>query len=90
MGAKSLYTDTRKKILEALADANDIEAIIKLDKDRQAYIKYASNWKSVNLDEYMENFKITDEKFNMTHNKRKISFFSDGKEYEVVCAIGAS
>lgn len=32
---------------------------------------------------------IQDDTYNMEHNKRKISFWDDGKEYEIVCAIGA-
>lgn len=90
MGAKSLYTDTKSKIIAALKEANDLEALEKLDKDKKAYIQYAPQWTRANLDEYMERFTITDEKFNIAHNKRKISFFDDGKEYEVVCAVGAS
>ena len=90
MGAKALYTDTKNKIISALKEANDIDALSKLDKDRQAYLKYAPNWTSANLYEYMERFQVMDESFNMAHNKRKISFFDDGKEYEVVCAVGAS
>ena len=35
-------------------------------------------------------FNIVDEKYNVAYNKRKISFFDNGKEYEIVCAIGAS
>lgn len=73
MGVKALYLDTREKIITALVLANDIEAIDKLFKDREAF----------------EKFSITNEKFNMTHNVRKISFWNDGKEYEVVCAVGA-
>lgn len=89
MGAKSLYLDTREKIITALVLANDIEAISKLLKDRESFERFSANWTKANLDEFMDKFTITDEKFNMTHNVRKISFWDDGKEYEVVCAIGA-
>lgn len=89
MGAKALYLDTREKIITALVLANDIEAIDKLFKDREVFGKFSPNWPKANLDEFMDQFSITNEKFNMTHNVRKISFWNDGKEYEVVCAVGA-
>lgn len=90
MGAKSLYTDTKNKIITALKEANDIAALEKLDKDKQAYLTYAPKWTAANLDEYVDQFKVTDEKYNIAYNKRKISFFDNGKEYEIVCAVGAS
>ena len=79
MGAKALYIDTRNKIIAALIVANDIEALSKLEKDKQEYIKYSSGWEKANLDEYLSNFAITDDTFNMVSGKRKISFFNDGK-----------
>lgn len=90
MGAKSLYTDTKLKIIEQLRLANDIEALQKLEKDKAEYKKYSKNWQAANLDEFMEKFTITDDTYNLTTNYRKISFFDDGKKYEVVCAVGAS
>lgn len=89
MGAKAIYLDTRNKIITSLILANDMEAIEKLLKDREAFNRYSGNWEKVNLDEFMNKFTITNEMFNMTHNVRKISFWDDGKEYEVVCAVGA-
>jgi curved DNA-binding protein CbpA len=90
MGVKALYTDTKAKIVAALKAANDIEALAKLDKDKQAYLSYAKQWNVANLDEYISEFKITNEAYNIVSNKRKISFFDNGKEYEIVCAVGAS
>ncbi len=90
MGAKALYTDTKNKIINALIEEKDIESLNKLDKDRQEYLKYSGGWKKVNLDEYLSQFDIVDDTFNMVTGKRKISFFTDGKEYEIVCAVGAS
>ena len=90
MGTKALYNDTKEKILEQLRLAGDIAGMQKIQKDREAYLKYADKWERVNLDEYIERFKIQDEKFNMSHNLRKISFWDDGKQYEIVAAVGAS
>lgn len=89
MGAKSLYLDTRNKIITALTLTNDIDAINALLKDRDAFNKFSQNWQRVNLDEFIDQFSIVDDKYNMTHNLRKISFWDDGKEYEIVCAMGA-
>lgn len=90
MGAKSLYLDRRSKILEQLRLANDLDMLAKIDKDMQAYLRYAASWTSANLDEYLERFRILDDKFNMQDNLRKISFFDDGRKYEIICAVGAS
>jgi len=75
MGAKALYTDTKNKIINALIEEKDIESLNKLDKDRQEYLKYSGGWKKVNLDEYLSQFDIVDDTFNMVTGKRKISFF---------------
>ena len=90
MGAKSLYLDRRDKIIAQLRLANDLDMLSKIDKDRQEYLRYATNWTSANLDEYIEQFKIQDDKFNIRDNLRKISFYDDGHKYEIVCAVGAS
>lgn len=89
MGAKSLYKDTRKKIIHQLIISKDIKAIKGVLKDKDSYKKFASKWQAVNLDEYVAKFNITDDKYNMAHNLRKISFFNDGRNYEIVAAIGA-
>ena len=89
MGAKTIYLDTRNKIITALALTNDIEAINALLKDREAFNRFSQNWERINLDEFISQFSITDDRYNMTHNLRKISFWNDGKEYEIVCAVGA-
>lgn len=64
--------------------------LAKLDKDKEAFFKYSANWDKVNLDEFIETLTVTDDEYNIAFNKRKISFFDDGKEYEIVCAVGAS
>ena len=89
MGAKAIYIDTVNEINTAITLNNDIEAIKLLLVDKEAYNKYSSGWRSVNLDEFIDQFTITDDKYNMTHNLRKISFWNDGKEYEIVCSVGA-
>lgn len=89
MGAKALYTDTSEKIIAQLILANDIDALIHLQKDRDEYVKYSAGWDAVNFDEYISQFRITDETFNMEHNNRKISFWDNGKEYEIVCSVSA-
>lgn len=90
MSAKALYTDNRTKIIQQLLITNDIDALLKLQKDRDEYVQFSSGWTAVNLDEYIGKFKIKDDKFNMETGKRKISFFDDGKEFEIVCSVGAS
>ncbi|MCR5629643.1 hypothetical protein [Eubacterium sp.] len=88
MGAKALYKDTRRNIIRQLIIEKDIEAIKKLLKDRDEYRQYAHGWKAVNLDEFIAKFDIQSDTYNMVTNKRKISFFNDGHEYEIVAAIG--
>ena len=92
MGAKAIYTDLRNKLINSIVIANDLEALAGLLRDREEFYKFVSGWKRVNLDEYIEKFvgehSITSDNFNATHNLRKISFWDDGKEYEIVCAMG--
>ena len=88
MGAKSIYTDMRNRLINNIVIANDTAVIEALLRDREEFYKFVSGWQRVNLDEFVDKFSITDEKYNMTHNLRKISFWDDGKEYEIVCAIG--
>ena len=92
MGAKAIYTDLRNKLINSIVLANDVEALAGLLRDREEFYKFVSGWKSVNLDEYIEKFvgehSITSDNFYVTHNLRKISFWDDGKEYEIVCAMG--
>ena len=90
MGAKAFYIDTKNKIIEQLRLSKDIEALMKLKKDYAEYKKFSSGWARINLDEFIDQFKISDDSFNAVWNKRKISFFDDGKQYEIVCAVGAS
>lgn len=90
MGAKALYTDTKIKILTQLLVENDLNALMKLQKDRDEYAKFSAGWAKSNLDEFIEGFSIKNDNYNIETNKRKISFFSDGKEYEIVCSVGAS
>lgn len=88
MGAKAIYTDMRNRIINDIVIADDVSAIEALLRDRKEFYNFASNWKKVNLDEFVDQFTVKDEKYNMTHNLRKISFWDDGKEYEIVCAMG--
>ena len=88
MGAKALYTDLRRKIIHALVLSKDMKLIKGIIHDKHEYEKYAHLWKAVNLDEFIAKFAITSDTYNMQTNKRKISFFDDGKAYEIVCAIG--
>ena len=90
MGAKAMYLDRREKILEQLRLAKDLDMLNKINKDKQAYLRYSAQWTKANLDEYLERFKISDDKMNMSDNLRKISFYDDGRKYEIVCAVGAS
>ena len=90
MGAKALYLDRREKILEQLRLANDLDMLSKINKDKQAYLQYSSQWTKANLDEYLAQFQINDDLLNMRDNRRKISFYDDGFKYEIVCAVGAS
>lgn len=92
MGAKAIYTDLRNKLINSIVIANDLEALAGLLRDREEFYKFVSGQKRVNLDEYIEKFvsehSITSDNFNVTHNLRKISFWDDDKEYEIVCAMG--
>ncbi len=96
MSAKALYTDLSTKIINALIQANDVDNLWEIQKDRNKYVEYSKNWQEVNLDEFIAQFEIKDDKYNYTGlkedntpNYRKISFFDDGKEYEIVCSVGA-
>lgn len=88
MGAKALYNDTRRKIIHQLIISKNIDKIRGILHDRDEYKKYARDWKPINLDEFVSKLKITDDKYNMQTNMRKISFLNDGKTYEIVSAIG--
>lgn len=88
MGAKSLYLDERHKAIHQLIISRDIQRIRGVLRDREEYKKYASGWRAVNLDEYVGKFGIHSETYNMENNLRKINFYSDGKEYAIVAAIG--
>lgn len=89
MGAKALYIDTCAKIIARLEAEKDDEALDKIQRDQNEYYQYSHLWPKADLDEYIESLHITDDKYNMEHNKRKVSFWDDGKEYEIVCAVGA-
>lgn len=90
MGIKSLYTDVKDKVIKQHILARNLSAIHKLRIDRKAYKKFSSKWQKVNLDSFISKFGSKKDIFNMETGSRKISFFSQGKEYEIVCAIGAS
>ena len=92
MGAKAIYTDMRQKLINDIVIANDVKAIEALLRDREEFYKFVSGWQRVNLDEYIEKFvgehNITSDDYNVTSGLRKISFWDDNKEYEIVCAMG--
>ncbi len=92
MGAKAIYTDMRERIINDIVIADDVEAIAALLRDREEFYKFVGGWQRVNLDEYIDKFvgehNITSDNFNVTHGLRKISFWDDNKEYEIVCAMG--
>lgn len=92
MGAKSIYTDRRKKLLNEIVLNNDPNELKGILKDYTNFHKYVKNWQRVNFDEFIEKFSekkaITSDTYNMTDNRRKIKFFDDGFEYEISCAIG--
>ena len=96
MSAKSLYTDISTKIITELVLANDIDKLWEIQKDRNEYAKFSKDWQAVNLHDFISQFDIKDDKYNYTglkengeRNYRKISFYDDGKEYEIVCSVGA-
>lgn len=88
MGAKALYTDTRRKIIHSLVLSKDMSIIKGVIRDKHEYQKFAHDWKAVNLDEFIEKLTISDSRYNMQHNRRKISFFNDGRQFEIVCSVG--
>lgn len=88
MGAKAIYTDTRRQIIHELIISKDIKKIKGVLHDRDEYKQYASSWQAVNLDEYVAKFNITSDTYNMSENKRKIMFSQDNKQYAIVCAVG--
>lgn len=89
MGAKALYTDTRIKTVLQLVLTNNIEKLDGIFYDRGNYYKYKRSWRAVNLDEYVAQFDITSDTYNMTNNLRKISFYKDNRQYAIVAAVGA-
>lgn len=96
MGAKALYTDLSTHIINALILAKDIDKLAELQRDRDEYIKFSANWEAINLDEFIAKFNIISDTYNYTGlkkdgspNYRKISFYDDGKRYEIVCSVSA-
>ena len=92
MGAKDIYTDMRNRLIMDTVLSNDVQTIKELLKDRDSFHKFVAGWQRVNLDEFINKFigehNITADDYNLTYNLRKISFWDDGKEYEIVCAMG--
>ena len=75
---------------------NDLAALWDLQKDRNEYVKFSADWQAVNLDDFIDNLSITDDKYNYTGlksegspNYRKIFFYDDGKVYEIACSVRA-
>ena len=44
--------------------ANDLAALWDLQKDRKEYVKFSADWQAVNLDDFIDNLNITDDKYN--------------------------
>jgi hypothetical protein len=88
MGAKAIYNDQRRSTIHQLIVARDIDKIRGILHDRDEYKAFSGGWRAVNLDEYVEQFGITNVSTSMDNNLRKISFFKDGREYAIVAAIG--
>ncbi len=88
MGAKALYIDRRRQVIHQLIISKDIKKIKGILHDRDEYKQYARTWKAVNLDEYVAQFNITSDTYNMNDNQRKIMFYQDNKQYAIICAIG--
>ena len=84
MGAKALYTDTRKKTIHELIISRDVDKIRGILHDRDEYKKYSKDWTPVNLDEFISKLQITNDTYNMQNNMRKISFFDDGKPMKLL------
>lgn len=55
MGAKAIYTDTRRHIIHELIISKDIKMIKGILHDRDEYKKYASSWQAVNLMSMLQN-----------------------------------
>ena len=90
MSVKAIYTDMVKKVIQQLRIAKDIEAIHKLKVDRKSYKAHSEGWLKVNLDSFLIKLKVTEDKIDIVNNKRKITIIDKGREYNVICAIGAS
>ena len=89
MGAKALYVDTARKIIAALKLANNLELLKGINKDKESYKKFAKDWPSANLDEFLEEHGISENSITVNDKKRKITFSKNGFDYDVVCAVGA-
>ena len=88
MGVKAMYLDDKNKIIHQLIISKDIDTIKGVLYGRDNYREFAHGWRAVNLDEYVAQFGITSDTFNMTNNLRKITFTKDGKNYAIVAAVG--
>ena len=87
MSAKTLYKVKRWEIVYEIITSKAAEAAKELLADRRSYKKYSDSWQQVNLDEFMTKFDIIDEGYDTTYTHRKFSFWVDGKEFEIVCAV---
>lgn len=88
MGAKALYNDQRKLAIHQAIILQDVTLAKGIIHDRNEYRQYAKDWTPVNLDEYIAKFDIKADDYNIQSNIRKISFYSDNKEYAIVAAVG--
>ncbi len=88
MGAKAIYTDERRRTIHQLIISKDIQTIKGVLHDRDEYRQYANGWRAVNLDEYVDQFGISNVSNSFNNNMRKITFFKDGRQYAIVTAIG--
>ena len=89
MGAKAQYVDKAEKIIEALKLANNLALLKGINHDKESYKKFAKDWPSANLDEFLAEHGIDENYMTVNQDKRKIIFSKKGFDYEIVCAVGA-
>ncbi len=83
MGAKSLYLDNRQKYREQIRIANDIKAIESLNRGFDRYNKYKSSWKTLDLDEVVNQlfkkpkYYNIGQKFIITDSESKYVIYCD-------------
>ena len=89
MGAKAQYVDKADKIIKALKLTNNLALLKGINHDKESYKKFAKDWPSANLDEFLAEHGIDENYMTVNQDKRKIIFSKKGFDYEIVCAVGA-